>query len=169
LSNICPVTGLPCSHTKCIHITDVGPNYTLEKAFDLCVICASQSLHKNPQPPQLSEVVKEFLNFFSFLIKGTVSEPVKPIAKPPCPSCGYTIMDIIQTSKLGCVICYQHFKEEITPVLHQFHKNIKHTGKVPKTTLNLHELEGKLQNAIKTEDYEKAAQIRDEIKKLKSN
>lgn len=61
----------------------------------------------------------------------------------------------------------------MTPLFRRIHGNINHTGKIPKraggrlkTVRELETLKAELANAIKNEEYEKAAEIRDKIRAL---
>lgn len=150
--------------------------------MDLCEACAPRVDKTgkkliDPTGANLSNVpdpIKDLINFFGSLLKGVPPDvqeltkpPVEPKKLPACPGCGFTVLEIANTSKLGCGQCYEFFKEELNPVLTQLHKNIKHVGKKPKPKLKLGDLEKQLREAIKIEDYEAAAKIRDSIKNFK--
>lgn len=171
--DICPLTGQPCPHKKCIHVTDCGPNYKVEGAKDMCVICGQQFLDPThqPLPPVhgLFELFKAIMN---------APQSVEPEDKG-CPNCGCTLQEINQKGKVGCSNCYVHYKDVLEPLLNKLHGSTKHVGKRPseekepkvkkkirKPKINVKELEEKLKEAIKKEDYEEAAKLRDEIKKL---
>lgn len=88
-----------------------------------------------------------------------------------CPNCGITISDISNTGRLGCSKCYTAFEKELEPTLRRVHGDSRHVGKVParggEKVMVRKKIEGlkyKLQKAIAAEEYEKAAEIRDEIK-----
>ncbi len=90
-----------------------------------------------------------------------------------CTNCGMSFADIRQTGKLGCSECYKAFDTELEPTLRRIHGNSNHVGKIPvrggeKVFLKkeMGELKSKLQQAIKEENYEQAAEIRDKIKGL---
>jgi protein arginine kinase activator len=81
--------------------------------------------------------------------------------------------DIKQTGKLGCSQCYKAFDTELEPTLRRIHGNSRHVGKIPlrggqKAFLKkeLDQLKSKLQQSVKEEKYEQAAEIRDQIKLL---
>jgi protein arginine kinase activator len=93
-----------------------------------------------------------------------------------CPNCGMSFSDIRQTGKLGCSECYKAFDRELEPTLRRIHGNSKHIGKIPirggqKVHLKkeIEELKLSLQQAINSENYEKAAEIRDQIKAMEKN
>lgn len=90
-----------------------------------------------------------------------------------CNNCGMSFSDIRQTGKLGCSECYKAFDSELEPTLRRIHGNSNHIGKIPvrggERVFLKKEMGGlklELQQAIKEENYEQAAEIRDKIKDL---
>lgn len=90
-----------------------------------------------------------------------------------CDSCGCSFNDIVKSGKIGCADCYQTFFDKLMPSLQRIHGKTKHEGKIPlnevtnesKTEAKIAALREKLNEAIKNENFEEAAKIRDEIKK----
>ena len=90
-----------------------------------------------------------------------------------CPACGFTQADFKKAGRLGCPVCYQTFAEPLEGLLKTMHKGTRHIGKAPEALRQsrdhldrLKTLQKKLAKAIDTEDFETAAQLRDEIKAL---
>ena len=90
-----------------------------------------------------------------------------------CPNCGMTYQDFVHSGKIGCSVCYTTFRKQLMPLLKRIHGAVLHSGKIPKRSGGVlvvqHEidvLKDKLQAAIKTEEYEKAAEYRDKIRAL---
>ena len=90
-----------------------------------------------------------------------------------CPRCGFSQADFKKTGRLGCPDCYQVFAGGLEGLLKTMHKGTRHTGKAPEalrqlrdTTEKLKSLQKKLAKAIESEDFEQAAQLRDELKQL---
>lgn len=90
-----------------------------------------------------------------------------------CPQCGFTHADFKKTGRLGCPECYHTFSEGLSVLLKSMHKGTRHVGKVPEQLRSrrdlsdrMNALQKKLTKAIETEDFEAAAQLRDEIKQL---
>ena len=90
-----------------------------------------------------------------------------------CPRCGFTQADFKKSGRLGCPECYVTFAEGLRGLLKTMHKGTRHTGKVPEALRATREnadrlktLQAKLARAIKDENYEQAALVRDEIKQL---
>lgn len=94
-------------------------------------------------------------------------------AEAKCPKCGFTHADFKKSGRLGCSECYQTFSEGLGGLLKTMHKGVRHIGKIPeglRTRRDISEqlaaLQKKLNKAIETENFEQAAQLRDEIKQL---
>ena len=92
-----------------------------------------------------------------------------------CPGCGFAFDDLKKTGRLGCSECYDFFREEIKNNLGSMHKGTSHAGRVPEGMLQafkerqeLEQLQENLDAAISSEDYEKAAALRDEMDKISS-
>jgi len=99
--------------------------------------------------------------------------PFLPKEQRVCPGCGLNYEDIRKKGKMGCSSCYQTFKEYIIPLLERIHGKAYHSGKIPqerKTKDNIskriYELRKELEEAIRKENYERAAKLRDEIRGL---
>ena len=98
-----------------------------------------------------------------------------------CPTCGESLADFRETGLLGCPDCYDTFSDQIIPVLQRSHGNTQHTGETPEAAKNepaatdaeaekrkqIYDLQEQLAKAVKEEDFEQAAKLRDEIKSLK--
>lgn len=91
-----------------------------------------------------------------------------------CEVCGNTYAEFKKTGLLGCSQCYKSFKQTVIPIVKRVQLNVEHTGKIPKKIgkdiierKRLIRLKEELQSAIVCEEYEKAAQLRDEIKSIK--
>jgi len=90
-----------------------------------------------------------------------------------CPQCGFGFDDFQKVRRFGCGECYRVFSEELAPMLRGMHKGLSHIGKVPEGLMESHfrhqrleELRAKLEQAIASESYEDAADLRDEIRTL---
>ncbi len=93
-----------------------------------------------------------------------------------CPACGFSQADFKKTGRLGCAQCYETFGEGLTSLLKAMHKGVHHTGKVPSRISRLLErentlktLQRDLQKAVADENYESAAQIRDQLRQLETS
>ena len=79
-------------------------------------------------------------------------------------------------SQLGCPNDYEVFGDALQPIIKKVHGgNTAHRGKIPsdaptdtKVQAELADLGAKLEAAVKAEDYETAAKLRDKIEHLKT-
>lgn len=102
-----------------------------------------------------------------------------------CPRCGATFSQISKSGKVGCSACYDTFFDRLLPTIKRIHGNTVHTGKRLRTARlesgdtseqlrersdenKIEELSKQLTNAIKTQEFELAAQLRDKINELKA-
>lgn len=90
-----------------------------------------------------------------------------------CPSCGGTLADISRSGKAGCAFCYNIFASTFMPYIQKVHGNAVHAGRSPARTEKasarrkaIGDLEERLQEAVKTQEFEKAAVLRDRIRAL---
>jgi protein arginine kinase activator len=91
-----------------------------------------------------------------------------------CEHCSMTFPQFLKVGRFGCSHCYETFKEELKPVLRRLHSgNWNHNGKIPKRIggsiflrKQIDDLKNDLRESISQEEFEKAAEIRDEIRTL---
>ncbi|MFZ2257767.1 MAG: UvrB/UvrC motif-containing protein [Clostridiaceae bacterium] len=90
-----------------------------------------------------------------------------------CPRCGSTFAEYRKTSLVGCPVCYRYFRELLIPSIRRVQFTLQHDGKFPASTslesrsrrrVNL--LRQELSVAVVAENFERAAELRDEIKQL---
>jgi protein arginine kinase activator len=92
-----------------------------------------------------------------------------------CEQCGISWSEFRQSGLLGCEHDYAMFEKEMTPLLQRAHEGAAHhVGKVPtrrggsgvpmKKSIDLAKLRKELARAVETEDYERAAKLRDQIR-----
>jgi protein arginine kinase activator len=81
--------------------------------------------------------------------------------------------EIAQTGRVGCPECYRHFSERLNPYIRRVHGPAAHTGRIPKSAgerlyrkRQLAELQTALQDAIARQEFERCAEIRDQIAAL---
>lgn len=102
----------------------------------------------------------------------TPIEFVTPAALPTCGRCGTTPARFQQTGRLGCSQCYTDLDQMIEPMLKRVQGRSRHVGRAPfghkqaEPENPVLELRRQIAEAIAKEDYETAAQMRDEIRKL---
>ena len=90
-----------------------------------------------------------------------------------CDTCSFSFEDIARTGRPGCPDCYRVFGEKLRPALQKLHGRAVHVGKIPKAAGDdikrehkIELLKEKLNQAIDEQNFERAAQLRDEIRTL---
>ena len=93
-----------------------------------------------------------------------------------CDCCNTSFSDIAESGKMGCSECYSAFKNKLIPYLKRVHGTTEHIGKklkdkgsnlvVLSETTEVEKLRAELLDAIKSEEFEKAALLRDEIRRM---
>ncbi|MBC8079291.1 MAG: UvrB/UvrC motif-containing protein [Gorillibacterium sp.] len=90
-----------------------------------------------------------------------------------CKECGLTYTQFSKLGRFGCSYCYTAFSDRLDPLFKRVHGGVCHTGKVPKRSGMIvqrkRELEGlkkELSSYIDREEFEQAANIRDQIREL---
>jgi protein arginine kinase activator len=148
-----------------VHLTQIVGE-KMQKV-DLCEECAKQKGVNDPAGFSLADLL---------LGLGASQEMEQAVGSSDlkCPHCGFTQADFKKAGRLGCSECYVTFADGLEGLLKSMHKGIKHIGKVPQSLQQsrdlsdkLKSLQKKLDKAVAEEDFEQAAQVRDEIKSTK--
>lgn len=104
-----------------------------------------------------------------------------------CPTCGTSYSEFVKDSRFGCADCYSVFGPLMEDSIKQLQGSLMHTGKTPafqrmdheshnedseedgsdSSRNELSELDARLKEALRFEDYETAAVCRDRIKELR--
>jgi protein arginine kinase activator len=158
-----------CGKNASVHLTEIKNGKKIEK--HLCEQCAAQNeglgTAKSQHMP-INELLTNFvMNHSGLATKGQELQA--------CPQCGITWAEFRQSGLLGCEHDYPAFEKEMTPLLQRAHEGAAHhVGKVPtrrggsgdpvKRALDAGKLKKELARAVETEDYERAAKLRDQIR-----
>lgn len=106
--------------------------------------------------------------------QGANQDPFQQEKVLQCKQCSMTYQQFIKVGRFGCALCYETFKDQLTPILRRLHSgNSLHNGKIPARMggtihlrRNIEKLKHELKEMIGQEEFEKAAELRDEIRKL---
>src|SRR6185295_12664660 len=96
--------------------------------------------------------------------------------EPTCSSCGLAYSEFRSRGRLGCPQCYEVFRSALEPLLEKIHGKCLHLGKAPggpaaadrSREKHVVALRRQLSTAIKDENYEAAAKLRDELKRAEA-
>ncbi len=169
-----------CNHNNATVHFEQNINGKVTK-MDLCPECAKElGIGANMNFGGFGGFNSLFDNFF-----GGLFEPVGSHISLSCNSCGEDMSSLSNSSFLGCSDCYDVFDSIIENSLGRYQRGTRHTGKRPgrfglkrnneneakeenKPVSEIDKLKAELNEAVKTENYEKAAELRDKIKKLEN-
>lgn len=98
-------------------------------------------------------------------------------AGEPCPYCGTASEDFRRSGRLGCPECYVHFEGQLRGLLRRVHGSTQHVGKLYLSEAieaddrfaRLRSLRLRLDRAVELEDFEAAADLRDQIHMLEAS
>jgi protein arginine kinase activator len=154
-----------------VQVTQIVNNEKV--VLNLCKECAGKRGFHSP----LDNTPFPLANFLSgMLTKDATGKSSKSITLPDiaCPNCGLTLEKFKDLGRFGCGECYQAFREQLQDLLRRIHGSSLHRGKLPPmlseeaTAIKEQErLTEELKRAIASEDFERAADLRDKLKSLK--
>jgi len=157
-----------------IHLTEINNGQRCET--HLCQQCAQQQgLSIKSQMP-LNELMNSLLS--TQQQKAAQQAGASIVTSDPehaCPNCGMTLRHFAQAPLLGCPHDYTEFQTELLPLIERSHSGKScHCGKAParicehdRNEIERNRLQRQLDEAVKNEDYETAAKLRDQIQVLK--
>lgn len=174
-----------CDKEATVHDTVLRDGAWVE--VHCCEACAAKQGLAGPGP-----TLNELLT--NFILPQVAGEKPRPKAAKPktpaCANCGFTFEQFRQAGLLGCPECYAAFESLLLPLLERAHEgSAQHIGKIPRRMSESgsakSELEDaralaakreqlererilrrQLDDAVKTEQYELAAKIRDQLQRL---
>ncbi|NLE12540.1 MAG: hypothetical protein GX628_02560 [Clostridiales bacterium] len=129
------------------------------------------------------------IDLFSSLL-GTPVQVRGASTEKVCPLCGSSYRELVSGGKVGCAKCYEVFKEELAPTVAKIHGRSRHVGRIPSGYVNdyvndnekilgspvkteeqilkerITALNNEQKKAVEVQNYERAAELRDEIRRL---
>lgn len=156
-----------------------------KKTLHLCPECSKSESDKQAQEtPTVQKVTPTHVagpkkvNVVIGHLAGTESR------KDSCPRCGMTYEEFRKIGRLGCSSCYEAFGPSLRRLLKRIHGSDTHVGRGLEARAEAHqtapadepaveadsgveELRTALQAAVDAEEYERAAQLRDRIARLR--
>ena len=154
--------------TATIHLTEISEGVRTE--MHICEQCAADQGIAAQSQMSINELLSHLL----------ASQPADDEIFGPsdqestCPNCGFTLARLRKEGMLGCPDDYEVFEQTLLPLIERAH-NVKstHCGKVPtkvpkdtRKFVELSQLRKQLEDAVRDEDYELAARLRDQMKKM---
>ena len=156
-----------------IHMTSIVNGVKEEHHY--CQQCANQK--EQGSGPMFSSMFDD--TFFNNQFFANVMYPQSALGNSKaitCPQCGMTISAFNHQGRLGCDVCYDAFRQHLIPLIKRIQGSTSYEGRIPqrgaadlKLEQQIKTLKNQLIQAVKEEQFEKAAQIRDEIKSLEQS
>ena len=149
-------------HEAMIHFKGVMNGRALE--LDLCEECARTKSMEFTPSPDIAELVSSLAD---------LGGRKRPRKEPACPACGMTYAQFKRAGRVGCGECYRAFAAALLPLIKRIQGRTRHAGKAPgqapAAVAEAAELRKRLEEALRTENYEKAARLRDRLKQLEAD
>lgn len=175
-----------CGKNEATHFMEKNVNGKVTK-LALCSECAKNSEEFKFDPFEGFKNFNIFDNFFGFPSIGSGRGKMLETAEKRCTLCASTFDDIVNAGKVGCAECYNVFADELAPTIKRIHGNRRHIGRRPLKDLTksgeektakedkeenpkdrIKKMKKELNDAVKSENYELAAELRDKIREVES-
>ena len=148
------------------YIEQTGMN-NAKRTVHLCLECAEER-GVSPDPISIGKSVGAL-----FAELATILKKAKEADSHECPVCGTSLLSIKRTMRVGCPECYAIFKNDITDLLKKQGVTSTYNGTMPQRLRHFKsvltdriQIQTKLEESLRKEDYEKAAIYRDYLKAL---
>jgi protein arginine kinase activator len=160
------------TNTATVHLTEIIDGQRTES--HLCQSCAQKEGVTIKSQLSLNELLSSLISAHQQTDENIGSEK----SRRACPECGITMEQFRKQALLGCPNDYDIFENDLREIIEKTQdNNLTHKGKVPAQTQTIsqnvpqeqnktEELKKQLDEAVKKEDYELAAKIRDQLKTL---
>lgn len=171
-----------------IHIQEViGAAKT---TLHLCNACAEKNQLTGEEDNGLKLAALAYQLATDKLKNAQISLKRLNIPDATCPNCGMTADEFHSTGRFGCARCYEAFREILEPMIERMHRGTHHRGTAPRTMpdepavpapdpvlqacgdqteaekVEVDDLRKQLTRAVDAENYERAAELRDQILQL---
>jgi protein arginine kinase activator len=151
-----------------IHLTQIVNEQVT--TLHLCERCAAEKGVESP-----GAVAKTPLGtFLAAMGKGLPETAPAPRSTEVCGRCGASLKDFHESGRLGCPDCWRTFEIPLRDLLRRLHGSTHHLGERYAETalppvggrIEAAELREQLRLAVETENFELAAELRDQLRVL---
>lgn len=151
-----------CPKQATLHITEVLAGDGFDEVH-LCEDCAKKYLYEPQQ--KKAQAKAEAL--------AALADEGDGLGEKQCGTCGIKFVEFRNHGRLGCPHDYDAFRDDLLPLLESVHGETTHAGKAPRrrpaarpAPPELAQLRQTLQQLVADEQYEDAARVRDQIRRL---
>ncbi len=164
-----------CDKPATFHITELAGGKPQE--LHLCEEHARDYLtQSSSEPPSATSMAAALAQQMAQqLTVGQTAEELARLDQQICPVCGISFYEFRNQGRLGCPYDYTAFESQLEPLILNIHGETEHVGKTPKNSsggsqqrTQLIRLRREMKEAVEAEDYERASQLRDEIRRIES-
>lgn len=164
-----------CDRPATYHITELSGPTPLE--VHLCEQHAQEYLGRGPEASvEMTQIAGQMAEQLAkHMIMGQAAEEMKRLDQQTCPYCGITFYKFRNQGRLGCPYDYKAFREQLEVLLANIHGETHHKGKrliqgaeVAARRTELIRLRREMGEAVENEEYERASQLRDEIRRIEA-
>ncbi len=163
---LCQICG---KNPASVHFTEIHDNKMSE--IHVCERCAEEKGMHTPAQQHKFEIA----DLLAGMVDSMTHTEEERVGHVQCPRCGMLYSSFKETGRLGCADCYTAFQFQLRPLLRRIHGDTHHRGKAPTrgqetvpSTRAIQRLHDELQRAVEREEFERAAQVRDEIRRLEA-
>ena len=157
-----------------IHLTQIVNNE--KQTLSICKECAAARGFHSP----LDNVPFPLAEILSGLAKNIIpGKQDRSTENLVCESCGTSFDEFARQGRFGCGDCYSTFRPLLETIMRKIHGASLHRGRNPEppqastepvTSIREEErVEAELKKAIESEDFERAAELRDKLQALRES
>lgn len=154
-----------------VHLTEVSGDTV--STVHLCGRCAAERGVAVDDPAELSPLG----SFLATLGKGGASLAQAAASPDACPGCGATLADFRASGRTGCPACWSTFERPLRDLVRRLHGATRHVGRgyddpalatdpARRIAHQRAELREALRVAVAGEEFERAAELRDQLRAL---
>ncbi len=158
-----------CEQQATFHITELTGGKPTE--LHLCQEHAREYLSQGESASPSESVPVEALA--QYLGVGASAEELTRLQQAVCPVCGISFETFRHQGRLGCPADYEAFKKQLEAVLISVHGETRHVGMRPPRgaedsdqLVEVIRLRRQMLEAAAEEEYERASQLRDQIRQI---
>jgi len=165
-----------CERPATFHITELTGGKPQE--LHLCEEHARTYLTAAPQAESSGgsgSMAAELAKQVHQMAIGQTAEELAQLDQQACPVCGITFYEFRSQGRLGCPHDYVAFEKQLEPLIVNVHGESEHVGKRPQRAAGSSEMRTQLirlrremKEAVEAENYERASQLRDEIRRAET-
>ncbi len=162
-----------CDKPATFHITELTDGQPQE--LHLCEDHAREYLAVSDGEPSgvAASLADQMQQMALQMAVGQTAEELASLDQQACPVCGITFHEFRSQGRLGCPHDYVCFAPQLEPLILNIHGESEHTGKSPcraggstEKRTQLIRMRREMREAVESEDYEQASQLRDEIQQI---